>query len=247
MRNIIPLLKKIGLLESESKTYLAALELGPSTVIEINKKIGLSRQAIYTAINNLIERGLMSSVEKEGRTYFNAESPDRLLSFAEAELKSLENSVKEMKQMGDDLKLLQKGEKPVVKMYEGLEGLKAIYDDLITTKPKTLEEFGNEDAVESILNDEILSPLKEKLSKLGTTGRFLSTTPSGQASDARKGTQHIRFNDGSDFKGDILTYGNKVALSSFRGKMLSVIIESPDIADTIRALFNLAWKCQKNK
>ena len=99
MRNIISTLKSLGLLESEVKTYLATLELGPSSVLEINKKINLSRQAIYTAIESLINFGLMSSVEKGKKTLFTAESPERLRSFAEAKLKKMESTVREVKNL----------------------------------------------------------------------------------------------------------------------------------------------------
>jgi hypothetical protein len=43
------------------------------------------------------------------------------------------------------------------------------------------------------------------------------------------------------FGGDIFIYGNKVAFSTLHGKIITVIIESQEIADTVQALFDLAW------
>jgi hypothetical protein len=44
-----------------------------------------------------------------------------------------------------------------------------------------------------------------------------------------------------EFGGDIFIYGNKVAFSTLHGKIITVIIESQEIADTVQALFDLAW------
>ncbi len=244
MRNIIPVLKSLGLLESEVKTYLATLELGPSTVLEINKKIGLSRQAIYTAIESLITLGLMSSVEKGKKTLFAAESPERLRSFAETKLKKMESTVREIKDITKDLSLVQQGEKPIVRMYEGNEGIKAIFEDIIKTTPKHIDEFTNERLVAEYYSDLDLGPLKEKLDKLGTTTNLLAI--GDPEIKTRKTTKKkLITNSGIKFNGDISIYDSKVSLASFKGKAVSVIIESEEIAQTLRSLFKLAWDNEK--
>ncbi len=248
MRNIIPVLKSLGLLESEVKTYLAALELGPSTVLEINKKIGLSRQAIYTAIESLIELGLMSSVEKGKKTLFTAESPERLRSFAEAKLKKMESTVREIKDITKDLTLMQQGEKPVVKMFEGKEGIISIHNDISQTKPEQIDDFVNNDAMSKLISDEDVKHLKERLDKLQVKTRALvaSNEPPIELHRRLKKIIHIDNKD-INFDGDIAIYGNKVALTSLKGKIIGVIIENPTIAQTMRALFELAWQGQNKK
>ena len=41
-----------------------------------------------------------------------------------------------------------------------------------------------------------------------------------------------------NFDGDVLVYANKVALSTFKGRQISVLIESKILADTMRAMFD---------
>lgn len=247
MRNIIPILKSLGLLESEVKTYLAALELGPSTVLELNKKIGLSRQAIYTAIESLIKLGLMSSFEKGKKTLYTAESPERLRSFAEARLKKMEATVREIKDISRELSLVQKGDKPVVKMFEGIEGQKNILEDIINTRPERIDDFVNDNLYNLLFTKNEFQPYKDQLDKLNIHTRVMAIKDEPLKHSRRnvKGKRISRKD--INFNGDVTVYGNKVAISSLRNKMVGVIIESEDIAQTVRSLFQLAWEADTEK
>ncbi len=241
MRDISPTLRSLGFLDSEIKTYIAALELGPSTVIEIGNKTNLSRQAIYTAIDSLVKQGLMSSVEKGKKQLYAAESPERLRSIAEAKLKMMEATVKDIKSAADELKLMQRGEKPVVKMFEGKEGFKSMFEDVVATKPANLWDFVNDDAFGQIFNEQELAPNKQTMDKMNVEGRVmaLSSTPLSLHRKKTKGRQIFRKD--IKFNGNITVYGNKVALLSLKNKLVGVIIESEEIAETMRALYQLAW------
>jgi len=50
-------LRKAGLTENESKTYLALLETGPSQAGVITRKTGLHRRVIYDTLEMLIKKG----------------------------------------------------------------------------------------------------------------------------------------------------------------------------------------------
>jgi HTH-type transcriptional regulator, sugar sensing transcriptional regulator len=241
--NVIPILKTLGLLESEIKTYIATLELGPSTVLDISDKTDLSRQAIYTAIESLVKQGLMSSVEKNKKTLYAAESPERLKSFAQTKLKKMEAIINEVNLISDDLKLVEKGDKPIVKMFEGKEGIISIHDDIAQTKPQFIDDFVNDDALSKLLNEEDVAPLKHRLDKLNINTKAL-TISSETPSDIHrklKTIKHIKRKD-INFDGDIVIYGDKVALTSLQGKIISVIIDNPSIAQSLRELFKLAWE-----
>lgn len=68
----------IGLTNKEADVYLAALQLGYCTVQEIASQAGINRTTTYTHIKNLIARGLINAVEKNGKVYYVAERPDKL-------------------------------------------------------------------------------------------------------------------------------------------------------------------------
>ena len=50
---IITELEKTGLTENEAKVYLAALELGETTVIRLAKKAGIKRPTTYLVVDSL--------------------------------------------------------------------------------------------------------------------------------------------------------------------------------------------------
>ncbi|MBT4541975.1 MAG: hypothetical protein HOC34_03390 [Candidatus Magasanikbacteria bacterium] len=50
-----------------------------------------------------------------------------------------------------------------------------------------------------------------------------------------------------EFHGDILIYEDKVSISTLRGKLISVIIESREIAETMKAFFDLLWQKDSQK
>ena len=130
MKDISPILKSLGFLDSETKTYLAALSMGPSTVIDLTKQVKLSRQAVYVAIESLTERGIMSSTLIGKKRFYAAEKPEKLLAYAKRRESELDEHVKDLEKAIPDLELRTGGERPSVKVLEGKEGLRAYLVDL---------------------------------------------------------------------------------------------------------------------
>src|SRR4030042_5728303 len=71
-------LQEIGLTEKEAKIYLAAWELGETTIQRIAKKSGVKRATIYRIAEELKKKGLVVSYKKRSGTVYFAESPKKL-------------------------------------------------------------------------------------------------------------------------------------------------------------------------
>lgn len=240
------LLKSLGFTESESKIYLLALEMGPSPVQKIAQRANVSRVTTYAAIESLTGHGLMTSVQKGKKTMYAAEAPERLTSYVRSRLSSMESTLKDVETSLDDLKLLQRGEKPLVKLYEGHDAFRAIQEDVLATKPKELIEFGNLDDIRATYPDSShFEPFFKQLSQLKTQRRAAFATTAKDFIDKSPNLEMMTLPSGHDFHGDFVICGNKVAFSTFRGKQISVLIESQDIADTLKALFDMYWKHAK--
>lgn len=240
------LLRSLGFNESEARLYLTSLEMGPSPVQEIAKKAKVSRVTAYSAIEKLAELGLMSTVQRNKKHLYAAESPERLVSFVLGRIQTMEATLGEIKDSISELKLIERGEKPVVRMFEGKEGIKALHDDIIKAAPERIEELGNLNTIMQVFTPEELQPFRKKLSELNVKGRLLHIgdlpyTPRNEARVRKIINKDIQFN------GDITIYGSRVSLNTFHGKLITVIIESEEIANTMRSLFELAWKSQDNK
>lgn len=239
------LFRSIGFLDTEAKVYLACLELGPATAQEISRKAKVSRVTTYSAIETLTERGLMSSIMKEKRKRFMVEAPEKLISYAEGRIKYAEDAVQLAKSSMDDLKFLQKGDGPIVRIFEGHDALKAIQEDVIQTNPTTIDEIGNFDEIDKVYDrGNQIRPFIEKIdeAKINTRAIILKKKriefPLRKNNIRRMALDPDLFN----FKGDIFLYENKIALSVFSGKQYSILINSKQLAETLRALFELSFK-----
>lgn len=93
-------LRKLGLKEKEVSVYLSALELGYTSVQNIARQAQLSRPTVYQIIKELIKKGLMREIKRQGvikgeRTYFAAESPDNLLGLLRVQKREVEEKERE--------------------------------------------------------------------------------------------------------------------------------------------------------
>jgi len=125
-------LKNIGLTDKEARVYLACLELGNSIVSEISKRAQINRVTTYDILEKLIQKGFINFVTKHKVKYFTATKPDLIFS-------DTKRKFEEFKQALPDLKRLH-GETshPRVRYFEGLAGIKSIYDDTLTSKTEIL-------------------------------------------------------------------------------------------------------------
>lgn len=242
------LLNTLGFTDSEAKIYLTSLEMGPASVQDIAKRGRVSRVTTYAVIESLAARSLMSSVDKGKKKLFVAESPERLVSFVHGRVKEMEATLHEIQESLHDLKLLQRGEKPVVKLFEGPEALKAIQDDVVQTRPKQIEEFGNSDEIRKLYPRESRADYYKEITRFKPKIRVIYRTSETPGTRQREYPieEVILPESKFQFFGDVLVYSNKVAFSTFRGKQISVLIESIELADTMRAFFDFAWHCLAN-
>jgi sugar-specific transcriptional regulator TrmB len=240
MKNIAPILKSLGLLESEISTYMAALERGPSTVIDLAKESKLSRQATYTAISMLSERGLMSSVLRGKKRFYMAEPPEKLLAYAKRKDTELHDKVKDLQNMLPELELQIGGEKPVVKVFEGKEGLKAISQEIRVSGAKNLSEITDLDAMFKVLCEDDLKEIRNSLQAAGQR-RKAKALYAGNPVGSKEDENHLFLpKEDTGFDANIGIYGNKLTLMTFKGKMYSILVDSEPLTKAMKVLFKYA-------
>jgi sugar-specific transcriptional regulator TrmB len=243
--DISPILESLGFQKSEIKTYMAALKLGPSTVIALAKAINLSRQATYLAIEALTNRGVMSSVQRGKKNYYASEPPSKLVTYAKRYELEVKEKIADLERQTPLLELQMGGERPVVKVFEGKAGVKEILEEVVATKAKEAWEITDGNAMLKILSREDLESLRKNLLRIGTRVHGLYPVAS---TETQVDVNHVAI--GSEYEGfhsNIGIYGNKLALITFEGKMHSVLIESPVLTKTMKILFELAFAGAKKQ
>jgi len=118
-------LQEIGLEEREIKVYLALLELDESTVLPIATKAGVKRTYTYDILSDLIKKGLVTYVEKNGRRRYIAEDPKQLDTMLKERLQRFHEVLPELKSLYN-----RNANKPKVRFFEGKEQVATLYDEL---------------------------------------------------------------------------------------------------------------------
>lgn len=132
-------LRKLGLSEKEVRVYLAALEFGYATAQKIAQKLNISRPTIYEIIKALKSKGLMSEFKEDKRTYFTAESPDKLLRILHIQKREIEEKERELLRVIAALRAkYHLGEEKLTKAYQGPAGLKILESDLLETHSREI-------------------------------------------------------------------------------------------------------------
>lgn len=237
-------LEQLGLSEKEARVYLAALELGAATVQEVAQKAGVRRPTAYLAFEELVRQGLLSWHERGKKRYVAAEFPDALLRVLvrrEDELKARKTQIVRMLPALKDIFNHAK-EHPRVRFFEGKEGLKAIQDDFLKTAKREALEIFSEDDVERVFSSTERNEQRTRRKEKKISGRYIYTRSAGPLPHAAPMTRG-RYISAERFPigVDLLIYEYRVAIASLRGKLVGVIIESKEIADTFRTIFELAW------
>ncbi|MFH1850342.1 MAG: helix-turn-helix domain-containing protein [archaeon] len=123
------LVKEAGLTDGEAKVYLTLLELGSSTTGPLIEKSKVARSFIYTILQNLIDKGLVSYITKEKTNYYEAADPEKILEYLGQRQARLEESSNRIKEVLPRLKLLRKtAPSTEVRVYEGFNGVKTAFE-----------------------------------------------------------------------------------------------------------------------
>ncbi|MEI6238668.1 MAG: helix-turn-helix domain-containing protein [bacterium] len=117
-----------GLSENEASVYISALKLGPTAILPLSRETGIRRTTVYTVIETLKLKGLISVELKGFKHLFVAAHPKMLSSIFESKKKKLEAIIPE-------LTTIQKssGSESVIRSYEGIASIRSLYENVLDT------------------------------------------------------------------------------------------------------------------
>lgn len=126
-------LKKVGLTESEIKVYLALLKLGTSSKGNLIKESKTAPSKIYEITDKLIDKGLCSSIIRNGIKYFMAASPIRIKDYLHKKQEEILKEEKELNKIIPELKLYynKPQESTRVEVFLGWKGMETVYVSLL--------------------------------------------------------------------------------------------------------------------
>ena len=241
--NLVQLLSRSGLTQKESQVYLALLELGQADVTEIAKCSGVKRTTVYVLLDILMEKGYASQVKATKINTFQPIDPAVLYS----QLKTTSS------QFGQMLPFLQslrnKGKKkPRIHYIETLEGIAKINDDMGHANEACF--ISSFERIEKYLPDSVDRWVKNF--KKGTfVLRVKNLVPNSKrelelAKIFMEAGQEVRMlNTDDEIKMDFALFNNKLAITLFDEAPFMLLIESQELVDSLKPVFENSWKMGK--
>jgi len=234
-------LTSAGMGEKSAKIYLAALTLGTTSVQEIARKTGLKRPTVYLHVDELMKQGLFEKVTVNNKQYYRAADPRLLEERLKRGLTALQSAMPEF-----DLLRSKIPGKPRVVVYEGEEGIKKVYQEL--KNASFFRIWSNIDSGNVPFHDTNME-VAETVRKKGIGVHEIITDTKGARRYARlvakvAGPTYVtRMATLEGFSHDSIIYDDVVTLFRLSEyNMFVVRIEDKTIADSMKALFDMAWK-----
>jgi len=235
------LFQTLGLSTSEVQIYLAALELGESTVQELARKSGIKRTSIYNFIDKLKDRQILTETKRNKRSIFSATNPHRLVELGKIRIRELEHFLPQLLAINN-----RSLRKPRVTFHEGIEGIKEIYNDMLQER-RPIIGWSDQKHMWPILGKEYCESFPPERAKRGISLQIIANDTTENRKFSEKDKELLRetkfISSESDLRTEINIYGDKVLLASFRSHpAFAVLVEDKDIAETLRVTWKELWK-----
>lgn len=246
----LPFLQSFGLSDTEASLYELLLKLGESPAWQIVKESKLKRPTVYKALGNLEKKGLVAAKDKGKIIHFTPAPPTELLTMAEEKYTSLERAKNDLQSVLPALlsSYTMAVEKPVVRTFEGIDGLKQIYEDTLKEGKEIYAVLETAEVEPSLFKWLTTTYARKRVAaKIHAKVIVASGTWSGEY--RKRDVDEYRTTvlvpkEKFPFEHEVDIYGDKVAFIHFRKDepLIGIVIHHPHIAKTMKAWFDLAWE-----
>ena len=241
-------LESIGLNKNEVLIYRTLLGHGEMIASDISKESGLTRTNTYMILKSLTGKSVVEEIDRKKKLIYRLAPPQKLVEWAEIKKREQEDNLRELYAFmpilsgAYNLSL----NKPGIKYFEGIEGFKLIYDDILKQQGEVLimaSEFDrSRKEINNFLDEHII-----KQASLGIKVRALIPKEDyvnlNYIEEAKNLLVQVRILPLEIFSlhSQILIYSDKEVLSSFKNQLISTSIYNKDIAQTFKVIFGLLW------
>lgn len=253
LRMLRTILKSFQLTEKEIKVFTKVLEAGAQPASYIARVCEMPRNTVRSMLDALVKKGLMVKTNRANTQYYMTEKKENLVRALKLKRMQTEeefnNQIVLLEQYGDELSSRHwAASRPRITFYEGLNGLEKVYEDTLTSK-EGLRSWASFDPLMQIKPEYFKNYFKRRAQKKVAMKSIHPDTPDaqeGQKRDAQELRQSAlvpanKFN----WLPEIQVYDNKINITSWSEK-LGIIIESQEIADAMKVIFDLSFEAASN-
>lgn len=234
------ILRGLGLTVHEAEIYEILLRVGPAIISKIVEQTGFHRPTVYRALIPLQEKGLVSTSTKGKRKRYAAEPPEKLAGTFKVFRDDFETMLHELRRKYE----LNKNQ-PIVKVFEGKEGVRAVVNDLVESQKQGSTYYRYTSKKAALAGEKYLPRDFRKNVIAKQLQRLMITDALAEWQKKPRGTHFHKLlppdtplfdNNVSEF-----IYADKVVFMDFNNET-AILIEDPMIADFQKKLFNAFYR-----
>ena len=247
------ILEKLGLSENEAELYSIMVRQPKVTVKELLKITRFPRTLIYYLLRNLMQAGLVDSIDDKRRTTYIVKDPEHLYDILTTKEKKFEEEKRSIEHLIPELKNQFRMSQSYLGMkhYSGVAGYRAALEQMIKAKPAMIYTYlaltkKNRPGVE-IRNDIHKKRLKEGIPQqiLMVENEVGKRWAKNYAS---KEMTQVRFLP-KDFHPKLVKihlYDGKMVYVTYEGREINVaVIQDQDFYNIQKSLFDFTWNQSK--
>jgi sugar-specific transcriptional regulator TrmB len=234
-------LEEIGLSEKEAKVYLSLLQFDSANIQQITGNSKINRTTVYPVLESLTKKGLVNESIENKKTAYQAVAPEHLETFIEQQKLNLQEKLSRLKDIIPQIKSVarEKGERPIIKFFEGHDGAIAAYEEFYRMYDKDSKNgyfiFDRDLLAETFTEKEHVRFRAIRSNKQVTP---VSVYTSNQVGDIFKTDGMRKKIDSKKFPitSDISIIEDRIIITTLGEKISSFVIKSKDIANTLKSL-----------
>lgn len=239
--NMIDQLEMLNLSKRQAKIYIALLQLGSASAIELAKNTTYKHPTVYDVLDSLKAMGLVSESISGGRKRFSAENPENLLEIEARRKSALDGVLPSLKE------LYAGGEKrPRIRFYQGDDVIKA-HEELLCVKNHEYFYFGSvQEMLKTCGIDYLEDFYKRRIERKIWSNAIRNPAKESDLvymQPGEKNMRRVRYLPTpitEDIAG-LYLYDNKIAVHSALKENYAVVIESNELYLLLKNIWQCLW------
>jgi sugar-specific transcriptional regulator TrmB len=243
-------LTSLGLSDTERQLYLIGLDLTEATVSDLIRKTTINRTTAYHALGTLQQKGLATEVKVQGKLVYSMAEPQKLSTLLDRQKVEIDNQKLELESITHLFPLPSVGptETTSVEKFEGLEGVKEAVEKALYSKERHWEIIAPRNNFFSQVDKSYADYFMDRRKSRGIHARTLWEKPLGPLPSLglndlliRK-PRYLPESFRNRFKSVIIIFDNKALFITSAEKEAAILVESEEITETLKVLFEALWQ-----
>ena len=244
------MLGSIGLTRSESKAYIALLELKKASAGEILRKAKMNTGKIYDILSSLKNKGFIGEITENGIKKFVSSDPARIYDYLDKKKEQVKNHKVSLNEILPSVlsSLNSRKQKTTIEVYTGIEGYKiaSLKEIKKYKKGESLCVFGvlSPERYSKPVDDFFMQKVRPaRLRHKINIKKIFSEEAKNYSSYIEKSSEvrYLPYNSPLT----INLIDDLTILEIFSEEIIMIIIESEEVAKSFREQFESIWKIAK--